>query len=134
MNKDIPTVTFEGLKPLEFNAGNNKIASQLENLEKAVETRFGKRERNKPPVSYLSSTQLRSLYDKIKQCKEVGAIQMLYPKVVYMAARQNDNHGKNIVMEIAGFVKEIENEEQLQSFKKFMEAIVAFQKYYYPSK
>lgn len=134
---------FKDIKPLEFNSSNSEIAKQLEKLEKIVETKFGKREEieNKKKEKYfiikanhLSSTQLRSLYDKIKQCKDVGAIQMLYPKVVYMAARQNDNRGKKIVMEIAGFIKEIKTDQELQSFKKFMEAVVAFQKYYYPSK
>ncbi|MBK5261557.1 MAG: type III-A CRISPR-associated protein Csm2 [Peptostreptococcaceae bacterium] len=125
---------FKDITPLEFNDSNSEITKQLEKLEKVVETKFGNRKDVGVMANYLSSTQLRSLYDKIKQCKKVGAIQMLYPKVVYIAARQNDNLGKNIVMEIAGFIKEIKTDEELQSFKKFMEAVVAFQKYYYPSK
>lgn len=131
---------FKGITPLEFNTEKPGIADQIEKLESIVKDNFGKREEKKKNgkemievTSYLSSTQLRNLYDKIKQCKKVTDATILHPKVVYMAARQTNNKAKYIVMKIAGFIKEIKTEEQLKSFKKFMEAIVAYQKYYYPS-
>lgn len=133
---------FKGITPLEFNTEKPGIADQIEKLENIVESKFGRREEKENngekfivvKENYLSPTQLRNLYDKIKQCKKVTDANMLHPKVVYMAARQTNNKAKDIVMEIAGFIKEIKTEEQLKSFKKFMEAIVAYQKYYYPSK
>jgi CRISPR type III-A-associated protein Csm2 len=132
---------FEGISPLNFNVENHEITGQIEKLETIVEGKFGKREEKEKngeksmvvKETYLSSTQLRNLYDKIKQCKNLATIEMLHPKIVYLAARQNNKSGKDIVMEIASFIKEIKTEEQLKSFKKFMEAIVAYQKYYYPS-
>ena len=130
---------FQGITPLNFDTGNNEIASQIQTLENIIKDKFGKKKRNEHSGkeiadSFLSSTQLRNLYDKIKQCKDEKEIRLLYPKIVYMAARQPNNNGKNIIMEIASFIKGIETNEQLKSFKKFMEAIVAFQKYYYPGK
>lgn len=125
---------FKDITPLEFNTENPDITGQISKLETIVETKFGKRENKVIKENHLSPTQLRNLYDKIKQCKKVTDANMLHPKVVYMAARQTNNKAKDIVMEIAGFIKEIKTEEQLKSFKKFMEAIVAYQKYYYPSK
>jgi CRISPR type III-A-associated protein Csm2 len=139
MSDNIENKIFQGITPLKFDTENNEIASQIQALESIVRDRFGKKKQNEKTGKglgdgFLSTTQLRNLYDKIKQCKNEKEAQMLYPKVVYMAARQNNNQGRNIIMEIAGFIKEIKTDEQIQSFKKFMEAIVAFQKYYYPSK
>lgn len=133
--------TFKDIKPLEFNTKNPDIAGQIVKLEEIVKDKFGKREEkikngkeSIESTGYLSPTQLRNLYDKIKQHQDINELAMLYPKIVYMAARQTNNKAKHIVMEIAGLINEIKTEEQLKSFKKFMEAIVAYQKYYYPSK
>lgn len=124
--------TFKDIEPLTFNAYNPDIGKQVQDLEEIVKTEFGRNgEKNS---EYISFTQLRGLYDKIKQCNGIAATKILYPKVIYMAARQNKEQGKKLVMQIASFLKAIESDDDLKTFKKFMEAIVAYQKYYYPSK
>lgn len=135
MNNNKNQKIFKDINPQNFNAENEDISSQVKALEAIVKTKFGKKSTNpKDCNSFLSSTQLRNLYDKIKQCKRTEDLSMLYPKIIYMAARQTNNKAKNIIMEIAEWINKIEGKEQLQSFKKFMEAIVAFQKYYYSDK
>jgi len=136
--KQDKTKTLKDLDPLKFNEKSSDIGQQIKDLEIIVKRDFG--QAGNKNSEYISFTQLRSLYDKIKQCKDANELAILYPKIVYMAARQSKNEGKELVMQIARFVQtiKVEDEEQsienLKSFKKFMEAIVAYQKYYYPSK
>lgn len=135
--KQDKTKTFKDLEPLKFNEKSEDIGQQIKDLENIVKKDFG--QGVKKNSEYISFTQLRSLYDKIKQCNEANELAILYPKIVYMAARQSKNEGKELVMQIARFIKTVkvedekQSKENLKSFKKFIEAIVAYQKYYYPS-
>ena len=99
--------TFKDLEPLKFNEKSEDIGQQIKDLENIVKKDFG--QEGKKNSEYISFTQLRSLYDKIKQCNEANELAILYPKIVYMAARQSKNEGKELVMQIARFIEHLDN-------------------------
>lgn len=77
----------------------------------------------------ITTTQLRNIYSRVVDADSVQEVKMLRPNLVYIAARQ----GKGVEPIISFFnqlIKEINDEEQLKSFKKVMEAVVAYHKFY----
>ena len=77
----------------------------------------------------ITTTQLRNIYSRVIDADSVQEVKMLRPNLVYIAARQ----GKGVEPIISFFnqlIKEINDEEQLKSFKKVMEAVVAYHKFY----
>ena len=77
----------------------------------------------------ITTTQLRNIYSRVVDADSVQEVKMLRPNLVYIAARQ----GKDVEPIIDFFnqlIKGINDEEQLKSFKKVMEAVVAYHKFY----
>ena len=77
----------------------------------------------------ITTTQLRNIYSRVVDADSVQEVKMLRPNLVYIAARQ----GKGVEPIISFFnqlIKGINDEEQLKSFKKVMEAVVAYHKFY----
>ena len=77
----------------------------------------------------ITTTQLRNIYSRVVDADSVQEVKMLRPNLVDIAARQ----GKGVEPIIDFFnqlIKGINDEEQLKSFKKVMEAVVAYHKFY----
>jgi CRISPR type III-A-associated protein Csm2 len=81
----------------------------------------------------LSSSQLRNIFAKVLTAKNPKDMQMLRPKLIYAAAR-NTGTGKKIIEEFERLASLIQNEDQVNSYKVFMESFVAYQKFYHPTK
>ena len=87
-------------------------------------------------AEYLSASQLRNVYDKIISANDLMALKMIRPQLAYMAGRVT---GKD-VFKIKSFLSFIDyliketTEESLDTFKKFMEMIVAYHKYHSKTK
>lgn len=87
-------------------------------------------------AEYLSASQLRNVYDKIISANDLMALKMIRPQLAYMAGRVS---GKD-VFKIKSFLSFIDyliketTEENLDTFKKFMEMIVAYHKYHSKTK
>lgn len=85
----------------------------------------------KENVSGISSSQLRKLYDKILTQKTARDIQLLRPIFAYTIARQNNDKSKQVMLLIDALAKELKDDEKdVKGFKRFMEALVAYHKYY----
>ena len=83
----------------------------------------------KENYTMITTTQLRNIYSRVVDADSVQEVKMLRPNLVYIAARQ----GKEVEPIIDFFnqlIKGINDEEQLKSFKKVMEAVVAYHKFY----
>jgi len=81
---------------------------------------------------YIKTSQLRNIYSKLLKIKDdnVKGVQLLRPKLMYVAARQKNREAKSIVLFLNDIIKKIRTKEQLRSFKMFFEAIVAYHKFY----
>lgn len=80
----------------------------------------------------LSNSQLRNVYDKILNAKTLIDLKLIRPQLAYMAGRAT---GKGTI-EVKSFLSFIDlliketKEETIEDFKKFMEMVVAYHKYY----
>jgi CRISPR-associated protein Csm2 len=81
---------------------------------------------------YISTSQLRNIYDKLLKVKEenYSQVQLLRPKLAYVAARQNKAEAKEIVNFFNEIISKISSEDELRSFKIFFESVVAYHKFH----
>lgn len=87
-------------------------------------------------AEYLSASQLRNVYDKIISANDLMALKMIRPQLAYMAGRVTGRDSfkiKSFLSFIDYLIKET-TEENLDTFKKFMEMIVAYHKYHSKTK
>lgn len=81
----------------------------------------------------LSSSQLRNVFSKVKTASKPIDIQLLRPKLMYVAARQKPKSEAQRIMEFLETVAaDVKTEAQVKDFQTFMESFVAYHKYYYP--
>lgn len=88
--------------------------------------------KNRCKEKYISTSQLRNIYDKLLKVKEdnYSQVQLLRPKLAYVAARQNKAEAKEIVNFFNEIISKISSESELRSFKIFFESVVAYHKFH----
>lgn len=81
-------------------------------------------------VKSISSSQLRNVFHKINKAKSPEQLKLLRPNLAYLAARQQDQQkSKAVIKFIDSLITQVD-ESNLDEFKKFMEMVVAYHKYY----
>ena len=85
----------------------------------------------------LNTSQLRNIFSKVLGAKELSQLQLIRPKLMYVAARQQDREAKKVVEFFERIITKIkttnpENTEGVNNYKTFMEAFVAYHKYANP--
>lgn len=120
-------------KLLLISTGDKEIPLDdiFKDINAFVEKGFLQKSLGNKKIPYISTTQLRNVYAKMVPIKAVNDIKMLRPNLAYIAARQNTKEAKEIIDFLDGLIKEIKDLVHLESFKKVMEAIVAYHKYHY---
>lgn len=81
----------------------------------------------------MTTHQLRQMFAEIKGAQNVIQLQLARPKIAYLGARQEKESVKRIVA-LIDFMIEKTGEKQLDEFKNFMEAIVAYHKFHFGNK
>lgn len=80
----------------------------------------------------MTTSQIRNIYSDIIRTKDVMELKRLRPKFAYIAGRNKKAVGK--FMDLLDYVvKSMDKEkgyEQVKNFKDFLEAIVAYRKYF----
>ena len=83
----------------------------------------------------LTTSQLRNIYGEIKKAKTVLEMQLLRPKMAYVVARQHEkSDARKVITLIDDVIKELKEEPQVSNVQAFVEAIVAYHKFYHPKK
>ena len=84
----------------------------------------------------MSTSQLRNIYARIKKANSSSELQLLRPVLAYTSARQKGDGGKIIIALLDKLIQDIkpdsDDKVQINSFKTFTEAIVAYHKYHHP--
>lgn len=86
----------------------------------------------------ISSSQIRSIYDQVQRLpdrydEEVKRrLQLLRPKLAYARGRHKELEDFQKVFD--KLIREVRNKEQLENFKRFFEAVVAYHKAYESSR
>src|SRR5690606_16689690 len=96
------------------------IFFQLENFIKEVSTG-------------LTTSQLRNVYGKILDAKDLLALQLIRPNLAYVAARNKDVKAKKVMAFIDFLIQKVDEPKKHNSFNKVMEAMVAYHKFHYQS-
>lgn len=82
----------------------------------------------------IKTNQLRNIFSKVKS-KEVkdnpNSLQLLRPRLAYIAARQRKKGAENMVMFFNDLIEnEVENKEDVKGFVDFFEMVIAYHKYF----
>lgn len=77
----------------------------------------------------VTTHQLRNIFHDVKKAKDIMELKLLRPNLAYIAGRLENENGKTFVALIDALIKEA-NEKNIDSFKEFMEAIIAYHKFY----
>ena len=82
----------------------------------------------------ITTSQLRNIYAKVLRVKEndLNSLQLIRPKLAYVAARQNKQGAKDFVNFLDEIISKISTPAQISSFKTFFESLVAYHKFYHP--
>lgn len=78
----------------------------------------------------LSTSQLRNIYDKAVKTETLNDLKLIRPNLAYIAGRSTNDNEKSLVAFIDLLIKEIKSDEQVNEFKIFFEAVVAYHKFY----
>lgn len=107
------------------------------NIKKAVEKIEDLVKNN----SKISTHQIRNIYKLIQDVNDIKKLNLIRPKLAYIAARQKDDHGKVIATVIDSLIVLITNEKdgekqhkELNGLKYVMESIVAYHKFHVKEK
>ena len=92
----------------------------LENAEKYVKEKLS---------GSITKTQLRNLFELFRDSTTMNQLKMLKPKLIYTAGRLT-GEGKDFVFSLSRVVMKAQSDDDCEHFKKFMETILAYHKYY----
>lgn len=80
-------------------------------------------------LNRMTKTQMRNVFELIRDCNSLQDVNMTKPKLIYTAGRLS-GEAKNFLLELSKLVTNVENEEDMGSLKKFIETILAYHKYH----
>lgn len=112
--------------------GETNVLSSFSDVSKADELINKIEKLVSEEAEQLSASQLRNVYDKIISANDLMVLKMIRPQLAYMAGRVSGRDSfkvKGFLSFMDYLIKET-TEESLDTFKKFMEMIVAYHKYY----
>lgn len=79
----------------------------------------------------ITSTQLRNIFELLKGCTEKKQFTLTKPRLAYIGARQSKRESKDLIELLSNLITDMK-EEQIGSFKMFIESLVAYHKYFNP--
>ncbi len=77
----------------------------------------------------MTKTQMRNIFELIRNCNTADELKMLKPKLIYTAGRLS-GEGKFFLLELSKLVIKAKDENDVSSMKKFVETVLAYHKYY----
>jgi CRISPR type III-A-associated protein Csm2 len=80
----------------------------------------------------LNTSQLRNIFSKVLGVKEPNELKMLRPRIIYVAARQQNPESKRIVEFFESIIPKVDDVKKVKNYQAFMEAFVAYHKYQNP--
>lgn len=80
----------------------------------------------------VTTHQLRNIFQEIKKAKDLASLKLIRPNLAYIAGRLDSKaeNAKSFVAFIDSLIREVKNDNQLENFKDFMEAVVAYHKFH----
>lgn len=82
----------------------------------------------------LTTSQLRNIFAKVKPIRSRQELQLVRPKLAYVAARQKSGPAEQVVNFLENLIQNVEGDEQVKDFIAFFESVVAYHKFYHGKK
>ncbi|MCS7028111.1 MAG: type III-A CRISPR-associated protein Csm2 [Bacteroidia bacterium] len=97
----------------------DKLLERIENFVKE----YGKE---------VTTHQLRNIFHEIKKVNDIMQLKLLRPNLAYIAGRLDEKNkkGRIFVALIDSLIREVKSKDDIDNFKEFMEAIIAYHKFY----
>jgi CRISPR-associated protein Csm2 len=108
---------YNDLFALEKSTHLDKVFNQLEIFVKKY-------------ANSITTSQIRNIYNKIVKIKDTKDLKLMRPNLAYIAARQDNDNAKTFTVFIDHLIQQVNSQNELESFKKVMEAIVAYHKFH----
>lgn len=83
----------------------------------------------KDKLSGMTKTQLRNVFELIRNCSSADELKMTKPKLLYTAGRLN-GEAKKFLLELSKLVVKVKDENDMNLIKKFIETVLAYHKYH----
>ena len=80
----------------------------------------------------ITTSQLRNIFAKVKSEQDANRLQLMRPVLAYTAARQGTQGAKIIIALLDDLIQQVTDDNQLKSFKAFMESVVGYHKFHHP--
>jgi len=78
----------------------------------------------------VTTSMMRNVYSRIMNSDNIRDLKVLRPRFAYISGRNEKNNVLRSFMELLDYlVKNMNNQQHIENFKRFMEAIVAYRKY-----
>ena len=77
----------------------------------------------------LNTSQLRNIFSKVLEATTPLSLKLLRPKIIYVAARQQNNEAKRVVEFFESMIQSVDTDAKVKNYQSFMEAFVAYHKY-----
>lgn len=77
----------------------------------------------------LNTSQLRNIFSKVLKATTPLSLKLMRPKIIYVAARQQNGDAKRVVEFFESMIQSVDTEEKVKNYQSFMEAFVAYHKY-----
>lgn len=74
----------------------------------------------------ITTSKIRNIFSAVQNAKTIKDIKMLRPKLAYLSGR--DQKTRFFMNDLDNLVKKINSEDELESFKRFFEAIICYKK------
>lgn len=132
-NKDLSAFANKA-KEIFLNNSDESVYDDILNLQKSqqIDKVFTHIEKFvKHYADSVTTTQLRNIYNEIVKIESIENLKLIQPHLAYVAARQEKDNAKEFIAFIIIYlIQKVNTDDKLHSFKKTMEAIVAYHKFY----
>ncbi|MCB0855029.1 MAG: type III-A CRISPR-associated protein Csm2 [Bacteroidetes bacterium] len=83
----------------------------------------------------ITTSQIRNIFGRVKNAKELSDLVLLRPKLAYISARQGNNRNARMITDFIGdLIKRVNKPVHKKSLQTVMEAMVAYHKLYHQKK
>ncbi len=78
----------------------------------------------------LTTSQLRNVFNRVIREDTAMGLQRVRPLLAYLAGRNRSKGVKFFLDSLGEIIKDIRQNEEVKDFRKFLEAVICYKKYY----
>ena len=116
---------------IEKSFGQNGLAEILSDQKKDYNEYINKvKSYVKGNAHGITTSQLRNIFSQVKNVSHYEELYTLRPKLAYVSGRAEKDQTKTLLFLFDALISKVSNASQLEQFKAFFEAVIAYHKYF----